>query len=210
MRTAVFDMDGTLVDSGELAFASAEEGLAEYWRIRGAAPVIPSRAEMLALVGLPSLEYFARLVPPERRGDAAEVRSLVARREVDRLAAGEGRLFPGVRDVLVALRGRGWKLALVSNCGRVYFDANLVHLGLREMFDTAFCLDDFPTKTANVRAALDGSAGWMVGDRAADVEAGRANGVRTVGCTYGYGTAQELAAADARVSSPRELLEVLR
>ena len=210
MNVAVFDMDGTLVDSEELAFRAAEDGLAEYWERRGEPARIPSRGELRALVGLPSLEYFARLVPEERRGDAALIRELVARREVDRLKAGEGRLFPAVRETLAALRARGWKLALVSNCGHIYFNANLTHLGLGAMVDAAFCLDHHPTKTANVRAALEavgGRAGVMVGDRAADLEAGRANGLRTVGALYGFGTADELAPADARIASIAELLE---
>jgi phosphoglycolate phosphatase-like HAD superfamily hydrolase len=212
MNVAVFDMDGTLVDSEELAFRAAEEGLAEYWSRRGEPARIPSRAELRALVGLPSLEYFARLVPAERRGDAALIRELVARREVDRLRAGEGRLFPAVRETLGALRARGWKLAIVSNCGHIYFDANLMHLGLGAMVDAAFCLDHHPTKTDNVRAALAAvgtRAGVMVGDRAADLEAGRANGLRTIGATYGFGTPEELSPADARIASIEELLERL-
>lgn len=219
MIAAIFDLDGTLADSEELAATAAEDGLRAYYARRGLAPVIPSREERRALVGLPSLEYFARLLPPERGGDAREVRELVARREVERLAAGRGRLFPGAREALAALRSRGWKLGLVSNCGRIYFDANLEHLGLREAFDVALCLDDFPTKIENVRHALarlranggpglgerSESNGLMVGDRQADVEAGRANGLRTVGCLYGFGTPEELASADWHIASLAEL-----
>jgi len=208
MNAAIFDMDGTLVDSDDLAAASAEEGLRAYYSSRGLDPVIPSRAVRRSLVGLPSLEYFAGLLPAERRGDAAEMRTLVARDEVRRLGAGEGRLFPGVRETLAGLRARGWKLGLVSNCGSLYFDANLKHLALRDMVDIAFCLDHFPTKIDNVREALralGSRAGVMVGDRAADIEAGRANGLRTIGCLYGYGTADELAHADSHIAIVTEL-----
>ncbi len=212
-RAAIFDMDGTLVDSGELAYAAAVEGLTAYWTKRGEPAVIPTRDAVRSLVGLPSLEYFARLVPPERRGDAAEIRTLVANAEVVRLKAGEGRLYDGVRESLVELRDRGWLLGLVSNCGRIYFSANLEHLELRRHFGVAYCLDDRPTKTENVKAALDALGvreGVMVGDRKADLDAGRANGLETIGCEYGFGTRDELDGATWRITSAREIASVLR
>ena len=48
------------------------------------------------------------------------------------------------------------------------------------------------------------AASVMVGDTALDIEAGRANGVRTIGCTWGYGSRDELvqAGADELVDSP--------
>jgi phosphoglycolate phosphatase len=211
-RCAIFDMDGTLVDSTELAYLAARDGLLDYYRERGLEPRLPSRAELTALVGLPSLEYFAGLLPPERRADAAALRALVSRHEREHLAAGRGRLFDGVWETLGLLRERGFRLGLVSNCGQNYFDANLEHLRLREVMDVAFCLDHLPSKIENVRAALAHLGcrdGVMVGDRRADIEAGRANGLRTVGCAYGFGTREELAEADFWIDAPRELPGVL-
>ncbi|HEX2571266.1 MAG TPA: HAD family hydrolase [Polyangia bacterium] len=211
-RGAIFDMDGTLADSTELAYLAARDGLVDYYRERGLEPRIPSRSDLTALLGLPSLEYFAGLLPPERRADAAALRSCVSRHERDHLAAGRGRLFDGVWEMLQRLRERGFRLGLVSNCGQNYLDANLEHLRLREVMEVAYCLDHLPSKIENVRAALADLGcreGVMVGDRRADIEAGRANGLRTVGCTYGFGTREELAEADVRIDAPRELPAVL-
>ena len=51
----------------------------------------------------------------------------------------------------------------------------------------------------------------MIGDRRFDIEGARANGVRAVGVTWGFGSREELieAGADAIVSRPEELLGVL-
>jgi phosphoglycolate phosphatase len=42
---------------------------------------------------------------------------------------------------------------------------------------------------------LDPRRTIMIGDRARDVESGRANGTRTIGVTYGFGSVEEIAAA---------------
>lgn len=209
---AVFDMDGTLVDSGELAVGSALEGLRVFFRRRGLAPVLPSGAEIRGLVGLPSQEYFARLLPAELRGDAEELHQLVTETEVEWLATGRGRLMPRACETLAELRQQGWRVALVSNCRRRYFDANLRHLGLGREVEVALCLDDAPSKAANVRAALqalDAGRGVMVGDRSADIEAGRAAGLATVACRFGFGAAAELAGADHAIDALAELPPLL-
>lgn len=211
-RAAIFDMDGTLADSAELAIQSAREGLIAYYARLGLDPVLPPAAAIRAAIGLPSLEYFAALLPSEHRSGAAELRLDVVAGEVRLLASGSGRLFPGALEILAELRRSGWRLGLVSNCGRRYFDANLQHLGLGSALEVAFCLDDGPTKAANVREALrrlDAGRGVMVGDRAADMEAGRAAGLVTVACRYGFGTPAELAGADHAIDAISELPALL-
>jgi phosphoglycolate phosphatase-like HAD superfamily hydrolase len=213
MSVVIFDMDGTLVDSEELALRSAEDGLAEYFARKGIPPRIPRREDLRVLVGLPSLEYFAGLLPEEFRVDAALLRAHVVHHEIRRLREGEGRLFPGVREMLATLRKEGFTLALVSNCGRAYLDGNLEHQGLRNFLDLAYCLDDGPSKTANVAGVLSRTgrrSGYMVGDRLSDIEAGRANGLTTVGCAFGFGTPEEIATADHLIGSPLDLLRVVR
>lgn len=208
----VFDMDGTLVDSADLAWRSAADGLREYYEERRLAPVLPSPEEVRRLVGLPSLEYFAGLLPPGRAAEAPALRSLVIRHEVRRLAAGEGRLYPGVEAALRRLRSCGIRLAIVSNCGRPYLEANLIHLGLGSLVDLALCLDDGPSKAANVltvRARMPSDGGFMVGDRAADIDAGRGAGLRTVACAFGFGSAAEHQGADHRIEAFSDILDIV-
>jgi phosphoglycolate phosphatase-like HAD superfamily hydrolase len=120
-----------------------------------------------------------------------------------------------VDRTIARLRADGWRLALVSNCQRTYFEANLTHVLDRSWFEETRCLSDRPTKSANVREVLVRIAveaprlAVMIGDRATDMEAGRANDMRCVGCLYGFGDAWELAAADRTASDVTELPRVL-
>jgi phosphoglycolate phosphatase len=211
-RAIVFDMDGTLVDSGDLAVDAAFDGLRAYYAQRGRAPRLPQPAAIRAAVGLPSLEYFAALLPHDLQGEARLLRELVTQAEVERLARGEGRLMPQALETLADLRSAGFALAIVSNCSRNYLEANLSQLGLRAAVDVALCLDDAPTKTRNVADALlmlEATRGAMVGDRAGDVEAGRAASLLTIACRYGFGDDDELATADHVIDALAELPPLL-
>ncbi len=49
----------------------------------------------------------------------------------------------------------------------------------------------------------------MVGDSINDIEAGSRANIPTIACTWGYGSAEELAGADVQAHSPQELLAVI-
>lgn len=215
MNRVVFDMDGTLVNNDALTVLAAREALDEYFGARGETPEYPTPERIRSLVGLPAEQYFRGLLPGDRAADAAAFMAIAQRHEVDRLQVGEGRVFPGIPQLLDGLRADGWRVGLVSNCQRGYLDANLDHTLGRHRFEIALCLDDEPTKTDNVRrvlAAFGGAAGGgvMVGDRGSDLDAGAASGLRTIGCRYGFGDPAELAGADAHVDAPDELPAVIR
>lgn len=215
MKRVIFDMDGTLVNNDALTVRSAREALFEYFGARGETAVYPSPERVRSLVGLPAEEYFRGLLPEDHAGDAPAFMAIAQRHEVERLQAGEGKMFPGIPALLASLQSDGWRVGLVSNCLRGYLDANLDHTLRRDWFEIALCLDDEPTKTANVRRVLEGfggvdGGGVMVGDRGSDLTAGAASGLRTVGCAYGFGEAEELAGADAVVDDPGALAEAIR
>ena len=74
LKLAVFDMDGTLANNDDVAIEAAREGLREYWSGDPEAPDLPSPEFIRGLVGLPSREYFGRMLPPGRRGDTERQR----------------------------------------------------------------------------------------------------------------------------------------
>ena len=96
--------------------------------------------------------------------------------------------------------------------GRLRRAARLA-LGFGDAFEAVFApeLDlHVESKTSTVGkalAALGATGGTMVGDRHVDMEAAHAHGLRAVGVTWGFGTADELraAGADVLVTTPADL-----
>ncbi len=213
-KLVIFDMDGTLVDNTGLAVAAARDGLRDYYAARGEDPPIPTREQVRSLVGLPAPEYFAGLLPEAGRTPAnrREILTRVQAREEQRLVAGEGRMYPGVPEVMEGLRESGYRIGIASNCMDGYLSGNLLYVLDRSWFDAAYCLDHRPTKAGNVAlilATLGCGSGVMVGDRTGDIEAGRANGLITVGAAYGYGGPEEIRGADHEIDDIAELPELL-
>jgi len=142
--------------------------------------------------------------------------SALARRitELELVAIAErGRLFPGVRETLEALRDAGCRIALCTNGDRRYAELVLSSCGILDLFDALQTNDDAQTtKAKRVRELLtrvEHDRAFMIGDRYHDVEAGRANGCTVVGAAYGYGGAEELATADLRIDRFTDLRSVI-
>jgi phosphoglycolate phosphatase len=120
------------------------------------------------------------------------------------------RLYPGARDHLQALHRAGHPLAVVTNKPERFAVPLVAHLGLAPLFRCVLGGDSLPVKKpdpAPLRHALQ-QLGWpadaaslaqatMVGDGVQDLRAGRAAGVRTIGCLFGFGEAPKLRAERA-------------
>ena len=170
-----------------------------------------------AALGQPARDYFRAILPDDLEHLADEVHETATAHEVAAMRdGGEGVLFGGVLATLDALRGRGLRLACISNAQRPYFRAALEFTGLGERFDFTECQEELPAgalrpyKTAMLRRALDAlgldaASAVMVGDREEDIASGREVGCRTVGARFGFGSAAELESADARLERFGEL-----
>ncbi|MGN0778310.1 MAG: HAD family hydrolase [Aristaeellaceae bacterium] len=188
----IFDWDGTLADSMDLCLGEVRLALT-----RLGLPVPPE--DILRQCNGPTFEESMPLlrIPPELASRYLQVR-LQAGLE---LCPQVNRLFPGVKEMLLALREKA-DLCIASNGTADYLTLCQQVFGLTGVFRAVRAAKPGRTKAqavAEILTELQPCAAVMVGDRLGDMDAGKANHLPTLCAAYGYGDASEWAAADAAV-----------
>jgi phosphoglycolate phosphatase len=204
VTAVIFDLDGVLVDSraaisGAMNCALAANGF----------PQRPA-AELYRFIGPPLAIGFAELTaePADSAAVVACVASYRERYAVSSLT--ETVVFAGIPEALGEL-SRKHRLAVATSKAQLLAEPLLAALGLRERFevvvgtDTTARVEDKATTIGRALAALQAEDAVMVGDRSFDVAGAHAHGLRAVGVTWGIGSADELAAADAIAHEPSAL-----
>ena len=125
--------------------------------------------------------------------------------------------YPGVPELLAALKAAGAKAYIVTNkrdhatrllAAKFGWDRALDGIWSYDTFGSAYKKPDLLAKLLK-DLGVDPQDAVMVGDTKGDVDAGKANGMATIGVTWGYGSPEELAAADAVFSSAVEIAKNL-
>ena len=119
--------------------------------------------------------------------------------------------YPGVPELLTAIKAEGAKAYIVTNKRHSATRLIAKKFGWDRLLDGVWSYDTFETKykKPDLLAKLlkdlgiDPKDAVMVGDTKGDVDAGKANGMATIGVSYGYGTPEEVAEADAVFTSAR-------
>lgn len=209
-KTILFDLDGTLTDSGEGIINCAILALEHF-----GLPV-PSREEMRVFVGPPLHETFVRFGVPK---DKAEEAVAVYRSRYIPIGKYENTPYPGIRELLEALKAEGHKLYVATSKPEQMSVDILQHFDLAKYFDQ-ICGATMDTSRTNKEAVIaylleqNGRADnmVMVGDTKFDVIGAKAHGIPTVGVSWGYGEVGDMvdAGAVAIADTAGELLELLR
>jgi pyrophosphatase PpaX len=203
----LFDLDGTVVDSGGIILAS----------MRHATKTVLDReipdGVLLAAVGGPGLEAQMRAFSPERVDELVSVY-----REHNEPLHDELECCLGMDDVLVRLRDEGRWLGIVSAKRTRTVELAFARVPLGHLFDVVVGGDETerqkpdpqPLLLALERLEAEPADAAYVGDSPYDMTAARAGGLYAVGVTWGRIHAREaLADAEAIVDSAEELLAVL-
>ena len=204
-----FDLDGTLARTGEdivAAWKGALRGLGrdltDFDRVFTIGPTLEKIVYELYADATPELveEVTARFKPLY---DASGFPNTVP--------------YPGVPELLAAIRAAGGTSYIVTNKRHSATQLIAKKFGWDGLMDGVWSYDTFETKyrKAELLAKLirdlgiDPADAVMVGDTKGDVDAGKANGMATVGVTYGYGAAGETASADYVFSSAADIAKNL-
>lgn len=200
MKLAIFDCDGTLVDSQADICAAMEAA----FKAAGLTP--PERHATRRVVGLSLHEAMRQLHPQGAHADHASLTELYKDAFRARRAAGAVAepLYEGIAGLIVELSEQGWQLAVATGKS----DKGLAHClashGLTAHFVSLQTADRHPSKPdpsmieqCIADAGADRDRTVMIGDTVYDVHMAVNAGVKAIGVDWGYHETAELIEAGA-------------
>ena len=212
-RLAIFDCDGTLVDSQHNIVMAMNDAFAQ------AKLDPPGRAATLNVVGLSLIEAMQVLLPE------ADARFHAAMADHYKHAFWRLRdnglvdepLYEGIANAIEALEADGWMLGIATGKSDRGLALCLEHHGLAKRFVTLQTADRHPSKphpsmieTAIADAGASPETTVMIGDTSFDMLMARNANVRAIGVSWGYHPADDLHAAGAHAVAdhPRQIMEM--
>lgn len=214
-RLAVFDCDGTLVDSG----ATIHAALSATFEENGLR--LPAVDVCRRIIGLSLNEAMAALLPDATAAEHARLSEDYKRAFWKLRAAGEVEepLFEGVLELLDALEADRWLLAIATGKSERGLKFCLDHHGIQPRFVSLQSADRHPSKphpSMVAQAIADAGAApettIVVGDTSFDMAMAAAAGATGIGAGWGYHEAEELieAGAVAVAERPLQVLALIR
>lgn len=213
-KLAIFDCDGTLVDSQANICLAMEHAFEQ----AGMNP--PSRHSIRRIVGL-SLVEIMRVLLPDSDG-SLHVEMADRYRSSYLLLRNNGLehepLYDGMAALLASLDESGWMLGVATGKSDRGLERCLDHHAIKGLFVTLQTADRHPSKPhpsmvyqALADARVEAQQAVVIGDTVYDIHMGRAAGTRTIGVNWGYHPVEELreAGADAIAESMDELAALL-
>ena len=212
IKNVVFDFDGTLADTSMLIVATMQKSIEDYGLPYRSPDEIKStigvRLEEIPLILWPELKELGGPFAAIYRRNFAELKNCIS---VD--------LFPGVKDSLELLTGKGYRLAIATSRSQKSAEELTRQLGIRDCFEYLLGGDNVengkpnPESIEKILSEMDWNPAetMMVGDMAVDIQMGKKAGITTCGVLYGNGSEVELRDAGAHfiVKSLSGLTEII-
>lgn len=195
MKAILFDLDGTLTDSGEGIMNCAKLAL-EHYGIE-----VPDRESLRVFVGPPLHDTFVKFgVPPQEADHAIEI----YRSRYIPIGKFENYPYPGIRELLEKLKADGHRLYVATSKPEGMSKEILEHFDLAQYFEIicgASTDRSRSTKDMVIAYLLEQTGkdleAVMVGDTAFDVLGAKAHGIPTIGVSWGYGLVEDMEQAGA-------------
>ncbi len=195
LKYVLFDLDGTLNDSGEGIRTSVAYALKKFG-IEG-----ESKESLNRLIGPPLVNAFMEFYGFDKQ-KATQAR-LYYREFYEDKGMYMCSMYSGIDALLDDLKKVGLKLVVCTSKPTEPSVKILKYLGIYDYFDGVFgaTIDGSLTEKEQIIALavkelnLDANSAVMVGDRKFDAIGARQNNIKSIGVTYGFGSKEELAKA---------------
>ena len=205
----LFDLDGTVIDSGAIILASMRHAAREVLGVE-----VPDE-QLMAAVGGPGLEAQMQALSPDRADELVTVYRAHNEPLHDELVC-----CAGMDEVLVRLKDEGRRLGIVTAKRRQTVELAFARIPIEHLFETVVGGDETkkhkpdpePLLLALERLGAAPDDAVYVGDAPFDIKAAKAAGLYSVGVSWGGIHGRERLEAeepDALVDAPEELLGVL-
>ena len=193
-KAILFDLDGTLTESGEGITKSVQYALEKIGKPES------DLEKLKVFVGPPLLDQFMKYADLDEE-TARKAVEYYRERYAD-TGIFENQVYPGVENMLNILKNKGYRLAVASSKPEYFVKKVLDHFHLTDYFEVIVGSEMNGARTGKAevieetlrRLGLSGHAGEavMIGDREHDVLGAAACGMKCVGVTYGYGSEEDL------------------
>jgi len=209
IKTIFFDYDGTLHDSIKI-YGPAFRKAYDYLVLQGAAKERNwSDQEISYWLGYNPPTMWAKFMPDVEDDIRKKCSAMIGEEMKSLTEKGYAQLYEGSIETLKYLHEKGYKLVFISNCKIYYRDTHKEIFSLGDYFEDLVCSEeyDFKPKFEVLKDIKNRYKEEMViiGDRDQDIEAGKKNGIYTIGCSYGFSLKDELEEADLIIDDISEL-----
>lgn len=208
----LFDLDGTITDSGEGITKSVQYAL-KFFGIQ-----VEDLNDLHKFIGPPLKDSFKRFYNFD--DEKAELGLIKYREYYADKGIYENRVYDGITEVFDELKKNSKKIILATSKPEVYAKQILEHFKIEHYFSFVAGADFEETRVNKgdvIKYALEGaeisdlSNVIMIGDREHDIIGAKENNIKAIGVLYGYGDVIELtqARADYIAKNTNELLNIL-
>lgn len=210
----IFDMDGTLLKTEEVAVPAFKRTFQQLKKDGDFQGAIPSDEELTSVFGLTLEDIWKKLLPGQSDEVKKKADKIMLHEELEILKEGNTHLYSGVKDTLWQIKDKGIPLFVASNGLEEYIKGVCDYFQISDWFEDLysagrFQIDSKDNLVAKLLRDYSVEKAVMVGDRRSDIQAGKANGLFTIGCCYGFADEGELAGADLLVRDFKEILPVI-
>lgn len=211
-KNAVFDLDGTLTDSGEgitksVEYALNKMGINEY-----------EPSTLYRFIGPPLLESFMQYFGMDK--DDAELAVKYYRERYSSKGVYENRLYVGVKQLLTELKQNGINIYVASSKPQLFVEKILKQHGIFDMFNFVAGASFDKTradKPSVLKYLMDNTevtadSAVMIGDRMHDIEGAHTFNMKCIAVLYGFGNLEEFKTykADFVAKNTEDIIKIIK